>query len=196
MGAVVSAELPSCLIDNENGITGPLVDEMEKCGITLKLDDMIDISTMAHDSKKLSISNFPGLYAQPDRSNEKIQIMLSRHEVRKHQLQAIRSHMSELNDNKQHLISFRVVLLLDMWKVSKDVKVMCALFLLEKLDLSPKAAIPRLKRSPSFSEKLMTGRMINIPRTPSNISGRFDENKEKVKHTIGNAFSSMKSFVK
>ena len=123
MGAVVSAELPSCLIDNENRIAGPLVDEMEKCGITLKIDDMIDISTTAHDSKKLSVSNFTGLYAQPDRSNECIQIMLSRHEVRKHQLQAIRSHMSELNDSG-NLITFRVVPLLDMWKVSKDVKVM------------------------------------------------------------------------
>lgn len=154
IGSVSTLELPPCILDDENkSIDGLVVDEMKKCGIRINIEDLVDLSKYAHESKKISIANFVGLCPLPGSSNECIQIMLSSHTVSRNKLSSIRSHMSELRDSG-NLITFRIIPILDMWRVSMDVKVMCALFLMEKLNLSSHEPIAiGMKQSSIFSKK-------------------------------------------
>jgi len=80
----------------------------------------------------------PGMTPDPTESNEAVKLLHLSKRVTQKELQQIRKNISEAReDGTEEGISLRVIPTSEIWKVSTDMKVMCALFLLEKRCLAP-----------------------------------------------------------
>ena len=134
IGSVSALELPVGLVDeDEERLLGYEIEEIEEAfGVELKMYDLINLSEAAYDHN--SIKNTMGMCPSPGQSGEHVKIMYVRKEISKEHLLMMRTKFSEQREEGA-LVSLRVVPLADMWKVSADMKVMCALFLLQKANL-------------------------------------------------------------
>lgn len=109
------------------------IEEIEEAfGLELNMDQLINLSDEAYEHNPIRNE---GMCPCPGQSGEQVKIMYLRKEISKDHLLMMRKKFSEKREDGA-LVSLRVIPLADIWKVSADMKVMCALFLLEKADLS------------------------------------------------------------
>eukprot|EP00551_Chaetoceros_affinis_P017480 CAMPEP_0203687632 /NCGR_PEP_ID=MMETSP0091-20130426/621_1 /ASSEMBLY_ACC=CAM_ASM_001089 /TAXON_ID=426623 /ORGANISM="Chaetoceros affinis, Strain CCMP159" /LENGTH=248 /DNA_ID=CAMNT_0050557025 /DNA_START=78 /DNA_END=824 /DNA_ORIENTATION=- len=131
VGAVSALELPVAYLDEDKNIlVGPQAKEVEEvCGVSMKVSDLINLSQSAYENN--SIYNASGLCPSLGNSSEFVKILYARKNIKKTQMKIIRKRLSQMREEGA-VMSLRVVPLEDVWKVSADMKVVCALFLLEK----------------------------------------------------------------
>ena len=136
IGAVSALELPVGKVDEEEErLLGFEIEEIEEAfGLELNMCDLINLSDEAYEHNPIRNE---GMCPCPGQSGEQVKIMHLRKEISRGHLLMMRSKFSEKREEGA-LVSLRVIPLADIWKVSADMKVMCALFLLEKANLSRK----------------------------------------------------------
>lgn len=106
------------------------ISEIEEAfGLQLSMYDLTNLTKEVYGDH--SIKNELGMCPSPGQSGEQVRIMHLRKEISKDHLLLMRSKFSEKREEGA-IVSLRVVPLTEMWKVSADMKVMCALFLWEK----------------------------------------------------------------
>ncbi len=135
IGAVSALELPVGIMDDdEEKLYGYEIEEIEEaCGLSISMSDLVDLSQQAY--ARISIENVKGLCPSPSQSAEQVKIMYMKHEISKEHLLRMRARFSEQREQGV-TITMRVIPTRDLWKVTSDMKVICALFLLQKVNLS------------------------------------------------------------
>mmetsp|Transcript_18793 Transcript_18793/g.28566 ORF Transcript_18793/g.28566 Transcript_18793/m.28566 type:complete len:588 (-) Transcript_18793:132-1895(-) len=135
IGSVSTLELPVGILDeDEEKLFGYEIDEIEEaCGLSINMNDLIDLSQEAYS--KSSVDNASGLCPSPSHSGEQVKIMYMKQKISKAHLLGMRARFSKQREEGL-AVTMRVVPTQDIWKVSSDMKVMCALFLLQKVNLS------------------------------------------------------------
>ncbi len=135
IGAVSALELPVGIMDDdEEKLYGHEIEEIEEaCGLSINMSDLVDLSQQAY--ARISIENVKGLCPSPSQSAEQVKIMYMKHEISKEHLLRMRARFSEQREQGV-TITMRVIPTRDLWKVTSDMKVICALFLLQKVNLS------------------------------------------------------------
>lgn len=130
IGAVSALELPVGKVDVDGDrLLGYEIEQIEDAfGLELNMNELRNLSNEAYDHHPIRNE---GMCPCPGQSGEQVKIMHLRKEISKDHLLLMRSKFSEKRDEGA-LVSLRVIPLADIWKVSADMKVMCALFLLEK----------------------------------------------------------------
>lgn len=134
VGAISALELPIAFLDEDGeNLTGPEAKELEDaCGISLKLSDLTNLSQRVYE--KDNIHNNSGHCPSLGNCSEFITTMYARIEISRVKLKTLRKRQSEMREDG-HKRTLRVVPLDDMWKVSADMKVISALFLLERSEV-------------------------------------------------------------
>jgi ADP-sugar diphosphatase len=134
IGSVTALELPVGRVDEEEErLFGFEINEIEEAfGLQLYMSDLTNLTEEAYAHN--SINNELGMCPSPGHSGEHVKIVHLKKEISKDHLLLMRSKFSEQREQGA-LVSLRVVPLNEMWKVSADMKIMCALFLLEKANL-------------------------------------------------------------
>ena len=133
IGSVTTLELPVGRVDEEEErLLGFEMEEIEDAfGLQLYMSDLTNLSKEAYEYN--SINNELGMCPSPGHSGEHVKIMHLKKEISKDHLLLMRKKFSEQREQGA-FVSLRVVPLHEMWKVSADMKIMCALFLLEKIN--------------------------------------------------------------
>ena len=133
IGSVTTLELPVGRVDEEEErLLGFEMEEIEDAfGLQLYMSDLTNLSKEAYEYN--SINNELGMCPSPGHSGEHVKIMHLKKKISKDHLLLMRKKFSEQREQGA-FISLRVVPLHEMWKVSADMKIMCALFLLEKIN--------------------------------------------------------------
>lgn len=131
IGSVTALELPVGKVDEEEErLLGFEIQEIEEAfGLELNLLDMTNLSKEAYGHTV--IHNDMGMCPSPGQSGEHVKIMYLKKEISRDHLLMMRAKFSKQREEGA-LVSLRVIPLHEMWKVSIDMKVMCALFLLQK----------------------------------------------------------------
>lgn len=135
VGQVSCLELPAGMIDSINdGIAGTAAKELEEeCGIKLKASELTDLTALACQ-EAIQGSNLPcaGISPSPGGCDEFVRYMYVERQVSAADLEQMKGKLTGLNDHGEY-ITLRIVPMENMWKVSCDNKVICALFLAEQL---------------------------------------------------------------
>jgi len=133
IGSVTTLELPVGRVDEEEErLLGFEMEEIEDAfGLQLNMSDLTNLSKEAYEYN--SINNELGMCPSPGHSGEHVKIMKKEKEISKDHLLLMRKKFSAQREHGA-FVSLRVVPLHEMWKVSADMKIMCALFLLEKVN--------------------------------------------------------------
>jgi len=183
MGAVSTLVLPEGTIDHESGNILGSVPALIKnsCDLDLNVNKMTNLTEEAYDSR--SIFNGHGLCPSPGSCSEFIQIMSIDKKVTKTELQRLRCNLSELRE-QGNIRTLRVVPLADIWKISTDMKVMCALFLMERV----------------MAEKGEKNNRQVKSRIPINMSSSEEKNNgmrrsDIIRHRLGTFLRNVKSNV-
>jgi len=136
LGRPSALELPTVGIDEEKSTyTGVVIKLMnDLCGIDTSEYDLVNLTeeTYAESSSSLG-QTIKGLTPAPTVTNESVKFLHLAKRVTQKELQHIRKNLSEAREyGTEEDLSLRVIPTSEIWKVSTDMKVMCALFLLEK----------------------------------------------------------------
>jgi hypothetical protein len=133
IGSVTALELPVGKVDEDDErLLGFEIEEVEEAfGLELNMFDMVNLSKEAYGHT--AVHNDMGMCPSPGLSGEHVKIMYLRKEISKDHLLMMRKKFSKQREDGA-LVSLRVIPLRDLWKVSVDMKVMCALFLLQKVN--------------------------------------------------------------
>lgn len=160
IGAVSTLSLPEGTINKESGdILGPVATLVEKvCSVKLNISNMTNLNEVAFGNLPTRTSDNHGLCPSSGSCSEFVQIMSLTKNITREELHSMKSQLSESRDQGQ-AITIRVVPFTDMWKISTDMKVICATFLMEKIEGSEKRDGPditgeRTSGSGSYRKKL------------------------------------------
>lgn len=200
IGAVSSLSLPEGIADMECGdVSSTVVTLIEDaCNVKLNTSTMTNLTEKAFEitGESRSISYNHGICPSSGSCSEFVQIMSINKDITKMELQTMRCQLSELRE-QGNMITLRVVPIADIWKISTDMKVMCALFLMEKIAQSeaPPMLNRNSRRSVSFEENIMRNRfmpkMLNNRRAVS-----FEENNTVMRNRFGVLYKEVrKKFV-
>ena len=134
IGAISALELPPGIIDDDgDNITGDVIQDIkEACNAQITMRNIINLGKKAYEAH--SINNEIGLCPSLHSNSEFVKTMYLRKDVTSEDLRKMRarfSHQRELGK----AATLRLVPLDNLWQVSADMKVHCALFLLQKANL-------------------------------------------------------------
>ena len=179
VGSVSALELPVGKIDYEDErLFGFEIAQIEEAfGLEINMNMLTNLSEAAYEYNHLN--NELGMCPSPSVSGEHVKIMHLRKEISKDHLLMMRSKFSQQREEGA-LISLRVVPIQEMWKVSADMKIMCALFLLNKANLS--------KSTATFEEDDIQDDISVSVRGRSFFSSMMKKMKKKKKRSGGGGF--------
>jgi len=151
IGATSSLSLPEgqVICGDIGGMVVALIEDA--CSLTLNTSTMTNLTEKAFACSISNIHN--GLCPSSGSSSESVQIMSIEKRITKMELQTMRCQLSELRERGE-TITLRVVPIEDMWKISNDMKVICALFLMEKIAKMKMPQISKRHNSSSSFEKM------------------------------------------
>lgn len=155
VGAVSNLELPVGFYDEsqEKLIGGDIEMIEEACHISIYTSSLINLSENVND--KNNLQNRLGMCSAPGQSAEHVNLMVLRKDITKDELLCMRTQFSSQREAGE-MVTLRMIPLLDLWKVTSDMKVMCALFLYDKANLASKIDRPQMvqKDGKNFASKI------------------------------------------
>lgn len=155
VGAVSNLELPVGYYDeSQEKLIGGDVEMIEKaCHISIYTSSLINLSENINDKNK-SQNDF-GMCSAPGQSSNHVKLMVLRKDITKDELLSMRTQFSSQREAGD-MVTLRMVPLAELWKVTSDMKVMCALFLYEKANLASEIDRPQvvLKEEKNFASKI------------------------------------------
>jgi len=133
IGRPSALALPSITFDDiSSTYMGEAIRPMRSlCDIEVDEHELVNLAEETYNEKS-GLSNVMGMTPDPTASSESFKFLYLSKRVTKKKLQQIRKNVSEARDEGTGSIALRVIPTNDIWKVSTDMKVMCALFLLNK----------------------------------------------------------------
>ncbi|KAI9105882.1 hypothetical protein DFS34DRAFT_641736 [Phlyctochytrium arcticum] len=133
-------ELPAGMLDGESHkFAGTAAKELEEeCGIQIKEDDLIDLTTLAlgEDGRNpdgQSRLGHTGVYTSPGGSDEYIKLFLCRKTLPLADIARLEGFEGGLR-NEGERIKLKVVRLADLWRSTRDMKALSALALYENCE--------------------------------------------------------------
>lgn len=123
-------ELPAGMMDDNGNFSGVAAMELkEECGITVKEEDLIDLTELAFEEQQAFVANtkggddflFNGLYPSPGGCDEFLRLMYYEHAVTRAELTELEGKLLGLREHGE-LIQLRVVKFNDIWKCCSDAK--------------------------------------------------------------------------
>jgi len=176
IGAVSALELPVGHVDVDgDSVVGREITEVENStGLTMKLSQLENLSKLAYEN--CSIYNASGLCPALGNCSEFVKIMYARKEITKREMASLRTRLSQMREEGASM-TLRVVPLDDLWKVSADMKVVSALFLLERADIEQAKREENYTTEDDVGKPIKIGKRISslLPTRPS-ISAMFGAN--------------------
>jgi len=138
IGKPSALELPTITFDEDSSTyMGAALKPMnDLCGIEIKENKLINLVEETYGDNS-SVGSIGGMTPAPTESNEAVKFLHCSKYVTQKELQQIRKKLSEAREDGTDDVSLRVIPTSEIWKVSTDMKVMCALFLLEKRNNRP-----------------------------------------------------------
>lgn len=134
IGRPTALELPSITFDNVSSTyMGDAIRPMRHlCDIEVEEHELVNLTEETYNEKS-GLTNVIGMTPDPAKSSESFKFLYLSKRVTKKKLQQIRKNTSEARqDGASENSALWVIPTNDIWKVSTDMKVMCALFLLNK----------------------------------------------------------------
>eukprot|EP00995_Heteronema_vittatum_P002322 NODE_1335_length_994_cov_366.087831_g927_i0.p1 GENE.NODE_1335_length_994_cov_366.087831_g927_i0~~NODE_1335_length_994_cov_366.087831_g927_i0.p1 ORF type:complete len:264 (-),score=46.23 NODE_1335_length_994_cov_366.087831_g927_i0:89-880(-) len=127
--AVAQGNFPEMLLgmlDEQGTFIGPAAQELkEETGITLKVVDLTNITTLIHGDR------FPGVYNSPGLSDEHVTVNSYHVLITPDELDDLRERLSERDEND--LIALKLIPLQEVWQFTPDSKTLSAVMLFQEL---------------------------------------------------------------
>ncbi|KAJ1924626.1 hypothetical protein IWQ60_005073 [Tieghemiomyces parasiticus] len=126
-------ELPAGMLDGSGAFKGAAARELgEETGIQVTEADLIDLTELAYADTALERDGLTGVYPSPGACDESLRLYLCRKTVRRSQLEELRGRLTGQRATGER-IALRLCPLDQLWRETRDVKVLAALALYEGL---------------------------------------------------------------
>lgn len=126
VGSYNLIELPAGMLDESGDFSGIAAQELkEECGINIRSDQLIDLTDMAFDSE-------PWIYPSAGGCDEFIKLFLYRERIPLASILDMEDRIGGLVEHGER-IHLRIVKLSQVWKLTRDAKAHCSLYLLDQL---------------------------------------------------------------
>lgn len=133
VGSSGMIELPAGMLDASGDFSGMAAQELkEECGINIRSDQLVDLTEMAFDSE-------PWVYPSSGGCDEFVKLFLYQEKMPLANIIEMEDRLGGLYEHGER-ISLRVVKLSQVWKITRDVKAHCSLYLLDQLKKEGKIA--------------------------------------------------------